>query len=79
MAKKDDNLKEMSFEESLTNLEEIVKKLETGEVPLDEAINEFKNAMSLAKLCDEKWKSAEEAITKLVKDNDETVDFEVEE
>ena len=79
MAKKDDNLKEMSFEESLTNLEEIVKKLETGEVPLDEAINEFKNSMSLAKLCDEKLKSAEEAITKLVKDNDETVDFEVEE
>lgn len=79
MAKKDDNLKEMSFEESLTNLEEIVKKLETGEVPLDEAINEFMNAMSLAKLCDEKLKSAEEAITKLVKDNDETVDFEVEE
>ena len=79
MAKKDDNLKEMSFEESLTNLEEIVKKLETGEVPLDEAINEFKNAMSLAKLCDEKLKSAEEAITKLVRDNDETVDFEVQE
>ena len=79
MAKKDDNLKEMSFEESLTNLEEIVKKLETGEVPLDEEINEFKNDMSLAKLCDEKLKSAEEAITKLVKDNDETVDFEVEE
>ena len=71
--------KNKSFEESLTNLEEIVKKLETGEVPLDEAINEFKNAMSLAKLCDEKLKSAEEAITKLVKDNDETVDFEVEE
>ena len=33
--------KELSFEESLNNLEEIVKKLETGEVPLDDAINEF--------------------------------------
>ncbi len=30
--------KEMNFEDSLMNLEAIVKKLETGEVPLDDAI-----------------------------------------
>lgn len=70
--------KEMSFEESLEKLEEIVKKLETGEVPLDEAITNFNEAMKLAKTCDEKLKSAEEAITKLVKDTGEVVDFKVE-
>ena len=70
--------KEMSFEESLEKLEEIVKKLETGEVPLDEAITSFNEAMKLAKTCDEKLKNAEETITKLVKDTGEVVDFKVE-
>ena len=64
---------------SLVNLEEIVKKLETGEVPLDDAIGEFNKAMTLAKACDEKLKNAEEAITKLVKENGDIVDFQVEE
>jgi len=71
--------KELSFEESLVSLEEIVKKLETGEVPLDDAIEEFNKAMTLAKACDEKLKNAEEAITKLVKENGDIVDFQVEE
>lgn len=68
-----------SFEENLEKLESIVKKLETGEAPLDEAIDNFNEAMKLAKTCDEKLKNAEEAITKLVKDNGDVVDFKVEE
>ena len=68
-----------SFEENLEKLESIVKKLETGEVPLDEAIDNFNEAMKLAKTCDEKLKNAEESITKLVKDNGDVVDFKVEE
>ena len=63
----------------MEKLESIVKKLETGEVPLDEAIDNFNEAMKLAKTCDEKLKNAEEAITKLVKDNGDVVDFKVEE
>ena len=77
MSKKEDT-KELNFEESLLNLEEIVKRLETGEVPLDDAIEEFNKAMVLAKKCDEKLKNAEDAITKLVKENGEVVDFQVE-
>ncbi len=77
MAKKEEQ--ELSFEESLENLETIVKKLETGEVPLDEAIEEFNKAMTLAKKCDDKLKHAEESISKLVKDNGEIVDFQIEE
>lgn len=71
--------KELSFEESLDSLEAIVKKLETGEVPLDDAIGEFTKAMKLAKSCDEKLKKAEEAITKLVNKDGDVVDFKVEE
>ena len=71
--------KELSFEEALEQLETIVKKLETGEVPLDDAITQFNTAMKLAKTCDEKLKGAEEAITKLVKENGELADFKIEE
>lgn len=71
--------KVLSFEESLASLEEIVKKLEVGDVPLDDAISEFNNAMNLVKTCDEKLKNAEEAITKLVKENGSVVDFQISE
>ena len=71
--------KELTFEESLEKLENIVKKLESGEVPLDDAINEFNKAMKLAKSCDEKLKSAEEAITKIVADDGSLSNFNVEE
>ena len=37
-------MQDLSFEESLEKLEEIVNKLETGDVPLDDAIDEFKKA-----------------------------------
>ncbi len=77
MAKKEE--KELTFEESLEQLETIVKKLETGEVPLDDAIKEFNRAMTLAKSCDEKLKSAEEAITKIVNPDGSLSDFRVEE
>ncbi len=72
-------IKELTFEESLEQLESIVKKLESGEVPLDDAINEFNKAMQLAKSCDEKLKSAEEAITKIVSPDGTLTDFVVEE
>ncbi len=71
--------KKLSFEENLEKLEEIVKKLENGDVPLDDAIKEFNEAMVLAKKCDEKLKSAEEAITKIVNNDDSVDDFEVKE
>ena len=71
--------KELSFEESLVMLEEIVKKLEVGDVPLDDAINEFNKAMKLSKTCDEKLKNAEEAISKLVNKDGKIVDFKIEE
>lgn len=71
--------KEASFEENLEKLESIVKKLESGEVPLDDAIKEFTEAMNLSKTCDEKLKNAEEAITKLVNSDGSLEEFKVEE
>ena len=65
----------LSFEESLEQLEEIVNKLEKGDVPLDDEIDEFNNAMQLVKICNEKLKNAEESIAKIVEDNGDLIDF----
>lgn len=70
--------KEISFEESLEELESIVNRLESGDVPLDDAITEFNRAMILVKACDDKLKNAEKAIAKIVKENDDVVDFDTE-
>lgn len=72
-------MEDLSFEESLEKLEEIVNKLENGDVPLDDAIDEFNNAMQLVKVCNQKLTAAEESIAKIVEENDELVEFNVEE
>ncbi len=68
-------MQDLSFEESLEQLEDIVNKLETGDVPLDDAIDEFTKAMQLVKICNAKLNNAEEAIAKIVQDNGEIEDF----
>ena len=68
--------KEKTFEE---NLEALEKKLESGETPLDNAIEDFNEAMKLAKLCDEKLKKAETMLSKIVKEDGTQEDFEVQE
>ena len=72
-------MENLSFEESLEKLEEIVNKLENGDVPLDDAIDEFTKAMQLVKVCNTKLNNAEEAIAKIVEDNGELIDFNINE
>lgn len=71
--------KELSFEENLNNLETIVKDLESGNVPLDDAINKFTEAMKIAKTCDEKLKNAEENVNKILNKDGTLSDFKIEE
>lgn len=71
-------MKEKNFEESLTELEGIVRELETGEAPLDEAIDKYTKAMKLAKSCSEKINKATEKVNKILTENDELKDFNVE-
>ena len=39
----------VTFEQDMKNLEEIVKRLEQGDIPLEEAIEKFKQGMDLSK------------------------------
>jgi exodeoxyribonuclease VII small subunit len=71
--------KELSFEEKLTELESIVKELESGNVNLDDAIEKYTKAMKLAKECSDKIKNAEVLVSKVLKENGNLEDFKVEE
>lgn len=71
--------KELSFEENLEKLETIVKNLESGEIPLDDAIDSFNEAMKLAKTCDEKLKNAEEKVNSILNKDGKLEEFKIEE
>ncbi|MGM0239139.1 exodeoxyribonuclease VII small subunit [Enterococcus sp. AZ103] len=77
MAKASD--KEVSFEASLAELETIVTKLESGDVPLEEALAVFQRGMVLSKQCQDTLTKAEETLTKMMTENDRLVPFEGEE
>ena len=71
-------MKEESFENSLIKLENIVKELESGETPLDNAIEKYTEAMKLAKVCSEKITKATESVNKILKDDGSLEDFNAE-
>lgn len=70
---------EKNFEEKLTDLEKIIKELESGDVDLDNAINKYTEAMKIAKECSTKLDEAEKAVDKILNENGELEDFKVEE
>ena len=63
-------MSEKTFEKALEELEEVVEKLENGDVLLEESIKLFKKGMELTLFCKEKLNSAETQLKKLVKDEE---------
>ena len=57
----------ISFEDALTELEEIAMRLEDGELGLDDSIKEFENGIKLARICHDKLEEAERKIEILQK------------
>lgn len=70
---------EMTFEEKIKLLEEIVKELESGEVPLEEAIDKYTLAMKLAKECSDKLTKVSDKVNKIMLENGKLEDFTVSE
>lgn len=55
----------MTFEEAMKRLEEIVTRLEDKSLPLDAALEDFDNAISLVKYCNEVLSQAEIRISEV--------------
>jgi exodeoxyribonuclease VII small subunit len=66
MAQPQADLAGLSFEKALHELEEIVQKLESGGVPLEESIALYERGAALKAHCEAKLKSAQEKIDKIV-------------
>ncbi len=62
--------KEICFEENLKELEEIVKKLEGGDVSLDEMLELFEQGVARTRECTAQLRKAEQKINILIKNND---------
>ena len=65
-----------TFEENLENLDEIIEKLESGELSLDDAIKQYETAMKLIK---DSSKILNEAEGKLLKVIEKNGDIDIEE
>lgn len=61
---------EKSFESCLAALEQVVEKIETGEMNLEESLATFENGVHLVKTCNEKLNEVEKRIELLTKDPD---------
>lgn len=72
MAQKDTPFKisKMSFEEALSELEEIVRGIESGEIDLDGAIQAYERGAALKQHCDTKLREAQEKVSKIKLDAD---------
>ncbi|HAU1151238.1 TPA: exodeoxyribonuclease VII small subunit [Legionella pneumophila] len=57
--------KGIHFEQSITELEEIVRQLEKGELTLEESLKQFEKGISLARRCQNALNQAEQKIETL--------------
>lgn len=71
------DLETMSFEQAYRTLEETVQRLETGNLPLEEAVALYQRGMELAKQCNVQLDNVELRI-KLLTPSGELADFEEE-
>ena len=66
----DTPVSEMSFEQAMKELEQVVGRLERGDVALDESISLYERGAELKKRCEAKLKEAEEKVAAITLDSD---------
>jgi len=72
--------KKFNLEKSLTDLEEIVDELESGDLPLEKAMKKFEEGIKLTRGCQAALKEAEQKVEILLKSagGEDLEEFEVE-
>ena len=72
--------KSVNLEKALSDLEEIVEELESGDLPLEKAMKKFEEGIKLTRNCQAALKDAEQKVEILLKSagGEELEDFETE-
>jgi exodeoxyribonuclease VII small subunit len=63
--------KELTFEQAMKRLEEIVNALENGSVSLDDSLKLFEEGIKLSKYCENELKNIENKASKILEDSKE--------
>jgi exodeoxyribonuclease VII small subunit len=69
------DIQNLTFEQAMTELEETIKRLESGKVSLEESVNVYTRGTFLKRYCMFKLNEAEAKIDKLLVNKDGTVDI----
>jgi exodeoxyribonuclease VII small subunit len=64
---------EKKFEDALARLEEIVKELESGDLPLEQSLKMFEEGIKLSRICNKRLEDAERRVEILLKDKAGTI------
>ena len=72
--KQKNNVGELSFEEAITGLTDIVGKIEQGEIPLQDSLEQYERGMALIKHCRTILQKAEQRIEKITKEEEDKED-----
>ncbi|WP_130807135.1 exodeoxyribonuclease VII small subunit [Senegalia massiliensis] len=73
------NYNELKFEEAIDELDNIIERLEKGDITIDSALDEFKKGIDLYKHCYKKIEETEGKIKLILEDSDKNIketDFE---
>jgi exodeoxyribonuclease VII small subunit len=68
--KKKTDVDKMSFEEAIKELTDIVGKIEQGQIPLQDSLEQYEKGMALIKQCRTILQKAEKRIEKITKDEE---------
>jgi len=68
--------KEVKFDDALQQLEEIIRQLEAGNLPLEESIELYKKGMTLSTDCHQKLQKIEAEVVKLVDETGTVSEFD---
>lgn len=71
-----DNIQNLSFEQALAELEQIVKTLESGNIDLDKSIAQYERGEKLKQHCSQKLQEAEQRVEKINLSNGEITGVE---
>jgi exodeoxyribonuclease VII small subunit len=69
-----ENGDDISFEEALMKLEEIVRTMESGDLSLDESLNLFEHGITLTKQCSFQLEHAKQRVEELAEENSPKMD-----
>ncbi len=71
-------MEDMTYENAVKRLEEIIEKLENNEIPLEDSISLFQEGIQLSQYCDNKLKTIQSQVAQIY-ENGQLKDFQSEE